>query len=448
MSRRYPPVTDWANDFDHTDPEWVADPYAIWDDLRERCPVAHTDRYGGTWLPLTHELVSEVAYDTERFTSRAVVVTGRRPGPEAPPAPIGVAPPISSDPPFHAIVRRMLIPAFAPKAIAALEPFTRDLCRELLDATAGKQSFDAAIEYTRHIPVRVIVRFLGFPQADADRFRDFIRRTMEDVDQTPEVRDELLGELDDYMDAQIADHRANPRDDLTTFLNEAEIYGEKLSIEHIRGTMVLLMIAGIDTTWSAIGAALWHLASNPPDRRRLAAASASELRGHLAAKGPTAPSGRAKLGQAGGPGGEAPWINTAEPHLMDTAIEEFLRAYAPVTMARLVARDCDFHGHQMKAGDWLLLPFPAANRDPAAFDDADRVLIDRTENRHAAFGLGRHRCLGSNLARMELRVALEEWLARYPDFELADPSAVAWSAGQIRGPRKLPLRIGENRQES
>lgn len=401
MSRRNPPVTDWFNDFDHTDPEWVADPYPIWDDLRERCPVAHTDRYGGTWLPLTHELVSEVAYDTERFTSRAVVVTSRRPGPEAPPAPIGVAPPISSDPPFHAIVRRMLIPAFAPKAIAALEPFTRDLCRELLDATAGKQSFDAAIEYTQHIPVRVIVRFLGFPQADADRFRDFIHRIMEDVDQAPEVRDEVLGELDDYMDAQIADHRANPRDDLTTFLTEAEIYGEKLSIQHIRGTMVLLMIAGIDTTWSAIGAALWHLASDADDRRRL----------------------------------------VGEPDLMDTAIEEFLRAYAPVTMARLVARDCDFHGHQMKEGDWLLLPFPAANRDPAAFDDADRVLIDRTENRHAAFGLGRHRCLGSNLARMELRVALEEWLARYPDFELADPSAVAWSAGQIRGPRKLPLRI-------
>lgn len=402
MSGRNPPVNDWATDFDHTDPAWIADPYPIWDDLRQRCPVAHTERYGGTWLPLTHELVSEVAYDTEqRFTSRTVVVTNRRPGPDEPPAPIGVAPPISSDPPFHAIVRRMLIPAFAPRAIAALEPFTRALCRELLDATAGKQSFDAAVEYAQHIPVRVIVRFLGFPQADADRFRDFIRRVMEDVDEAPEVRKEVLGELDDYIDAQIADHLANPREDLTTFLNEAEVYGEKLSTEHIRGTMVLLMIAGIDTTWSAIGAALWHLASNPQDRRRL----------------------------------------VAKPSLMDTAIEEFLRAYAPVTMARLVARDCDFHGHQMKEGDWLLLPFPAANRDPAAFNDADRVLIDRTENRHAAFGLGRHRCLGSNLARMELRVALEEWLARYPDFELADPSAVAWSGGQIRGPRNLPLRI-------
>jgi cytochrome P450 len=126
---------------------------------------------------------------------------------------------------------------------------------------------------------------------------------------------------------------------------------------------------------------------------------------------------------------------------MGTAIEELLRAYAPVTMARLVARDFDFHGHQLREGDWLLLPFPAANRDPGAFENPDVVQLDRARNRHAAFGLGRHRCLGSSLARMELRVALEEWLGRYPDFELADPSAVTWSAGQVRGPRTLPVRI-------
>jgi hypothetical protein len=122
-------------------------------------------------------------------------------------------------------------------------------------------------------------------------------------------------------------------------------------------------------------------------------------------------------------------------------MEEFLRAYAPVTMARLVAKDYEFKGCQLHEGDWLLLPFPAANRDPAFFADADEVLIDRAENRHAAFGLGIHRCIGSNLARMELRVALEEWMTRYPDFELTDPSMVTWSAGQVRGPRTIPVRI-------
>jgi cytochrome P450 len=400
---RHPPVADWASDFDHTDPQWVADPYPIWDDLRSRCPVAHSDRYGGTWLPLRHEDVSAVAYDTEHFTSRSVVVSEVRPGPNDLPAPIGLAPPITSDPPFHALARRLLLPAFSPKRIKTFEPFTRELCVELLDATAGRTEIDAAVDYAQHIPLRVIVQMLGFPQSDADLFRRFIRMVLEDVGQTAEERRAQIedGELDDYMDARIAEHLADPQDDLTTFLLEAELDGNKLAPEHVRGTMVLLMIAGIDTTWSAIGASLWHLAQHPADRQRLA----------------------------------------TEPDLMATAVEELLRAYAPVTMARLVAKDYEFHGRQLKEGDWVLLPFPAANRDPQFFPDADEVRIDRVENRHAAFGLGMHRCIGSNLARMELRIALEEWVKRYPDFELTDPAKVTWSAGQVRGPRTVPVRV-------
>jgi cytochrome P450 len=403
VTTRHSPVTDWTSDFDPADPAWINDPYPIWKQLRQTCPVAHTARYGGAWLPVTHEYVSEVAYDTEHFTSRAVVMNELRPGPEDLPAPIGTAPPITSDPPFHAIARRMLLPAFGPKQISGLEPYTRDICRQLLDQMAGKTEFDAAIEYAQHIPVRVIVQMLGFPQEDAEIFRRFIHQVMEDIDLSPEERQAVIdqGEMEAYMNAQIEDHRLKPRDDLTSFLVEAEIDGQKLLPDHIRGTMVLLMIAGIDTTWSAIGAALWHLARHPQDRRRLA----------------------------------------SEPELMDTAVEEFLRAYAPVTMARLVAQDFDFHGAQLKEGDWLLLPFPSANRDPEAFPDPDVVRLDRQSNRHAAFGLGIHRCLGSNLARMELRVALEEWIARYPEFELSDPSAVTWSAGQVRGPRSLPVRV-------
>jgi cytochrome P450 len=403
MTTRHAPVSDWAHDFDHADPAWVADPYPIWKELRQTCPVAHSDRYGGAWLPVTHEFVSEVAYDTEHFTSRSVVMNELRPGPDDLPAPIGTAPPITSDPPFHGVARRMLLPAFGPKPIAALEPFTRSLCRRLLDQTAGKHQFDAALEYAQHIPVRVIVQMLGFPQEDADIFRRFIHQVMEDIDLTPEERLAVIekGEMEEYMNAQIEDHRGHPRDDLTSFLLDAEIDGNKLVPDHIRGTMVLLMIAGIDTTWSAIGASLWHLAQHPGDRRRLA----------------------------------------TEPDLMDTAVEELLRAYAPVTMARLVAQDYDFHGARLKEGDWLLLPFPSANRDPEAFTDPDVVKLDRQDNRHAAFGLGIHRCLGSNLARMELRVALEEWLGTYPEFELADAAAVTWSAGQVRGPRTLPVRV-------
>jgi cytochrome P450 len=395
----HPPVTDWQTDFDHTDPVWAADPYPIWDELRERCPVAHSERYGGVWLPTRHDDVATIAYDTENFTSQSVIVSEGRP---MIPAPQGIAPPISSDPPFHHEARRLLLPAFSPKAVAKLEPFTRDYCNQLLDGVAGNEVIDAATDYAQHIPVRVIAKMLGFPEEDADQFRDFVHTALEAVDLPVEERFANFQRLEAYLSEQVQDHIANPRDDLTTFLLEAEMDGEKLNPEHVRGSIALLLIAGIDTTWSAIGASLWHLARTPADRQRMA----------------------------------------AEPDLMPTAVEELLRAYAPVTMARLVKKDVEFNGCPMKENEWVLLPFPAANRDPEAFDRADEVILDRAENRHAAFGLGIHRCAGSNLARMEMTVALEVWLQRIPDFRLADPDAVRWSGGQVRGPRTLPVRVG------
>jgi cytochrome P450 len=400
-SDAHPPVEDWAHDFDHTDPAYAADPFPIWEAIRTSgCPIAHTERYGGAWLPTTHELVSEIAYDTERFTSRSVVMSPFRPPREL--APAGIAPPISSDPPFHKPARRLLLPAFSPQAIAKIEPATRDYCYELIDAMGDREVVDAAEEYAQHIPVRVIARMLGFPEEDADRFRGFVNHVLEGVDLPLEQRAEGMQVLFEYLREQVDDHIANPRDDLTTYLINAEMDGQRIQLDHAAGSIALLLLAGIDTTWSAIGASIYHLAATPADRERL----------------------------------------VAEPELLPVAMEELLRAYAPVTMARLVKEDMDFHGCPMHADDWVLLPFPAANRDPLAFDRAEEVIIDREVNRHTAFGLGIHRCAGSHLARMELRVALEAWLERFPTFTLADPSAVRWSGGQVRGPRHLPVRIG------
>jgi cytochrome P450 len=148
--------------------------------------------------------------------------------------------------------------------------------------------------------------------------------------------------------------------------------------------------------------ALWHLATHDDDRRRLA----------------------------------------AEPELLPTAIEEFLRAYSPVTMGRVVNEDLDYNGCPMREGDKVLMNFPAANRDPRMFPDADRVIIDRQVNRHVAFGAGIHRCAGSNLARMEMNVAVGEWMRRIPEFRLDPDAEVTWAGGQVRGPRTAPVLFG------
>jgi cytochrome P450 len=393
------PVSDWATDFSHLEPEWSADPYPIQDDLRQRCPIARTERFGGGWLPTRYEDVAAIAYDTEHFSSRSIVMSNFRPPREL--APVGGVPPISSDPPFHHEARKLLLPAFTKTAVSKQEPATRALCHALIDAFDGQDVVDAARDYAQHIPMRVIADMLGFPQQDGPRFREFVENTLEGINLPPDQRVARMGDLFDYLLVQIHDHIDHPREDLTTFLINAELHGHRLDPSHVAGTMALLLIAGIDTTWSAIGASLWHLAKTPADRSRL----------------------------------------VAEPGLLPAAAEEFLRAYAPVTMARLVKEDMSWGGVDMKADDWILLSFPAANRDPGQFDRAGEVVIDREVNRHAAFGLGVHRCVGSHLARMELRVALETWLERIPRFTLDDPAAVRWSAGQIRGPRVLPLRI-------
>ena len=393
------PPADWATDFDHTHPDYAAKAPEIWDELREKCPVAHTERFGGTWLPVRHADVAAIAHDSEHFSSEGVIVNFWKPEGIAP---MGYAPPITSDPPFHAIARRLLLPAFSPKEMEKWEPATRAACRALLDDIVGSGAdvVDAAEQYAQHIPVRVIAEMLGLPAEDGDKFREFIHRIIEAPGLTPPDL-QYEDTLDYYLSKIIEEHKANPKDDLIGFLLNAEMDGQPLSDQHIIGTIALLLIAGIDTTWSAIGAALWHLSQVPADRKRL----------------------------------------VDDPAVLPFAVEEFLRFYAPVTMARIVAKETEVGGQKLGHRDWVLLPFPAANRDPEVFDRADEFVIDRERNRHVAFGLGIHRCLGSNLARMELSVAVEEWMARIPDFELSDPEGVHWSAGQVRGPRTLPVRI-------
>jgi hypothetical protein len=276
---------------------------------------------------------------------------------------------------------------------------TRSLCAGLVDGFVAEGRADAAHDYAQQIPVRVIASILGVPSSLSDTFTGWVRDLLEFADD-PVRRARGANGLVNFFVDEVARRKAEPGDDLLSDLLHSESDdGQPVDERLVLGVAALVLIAGVDTTWSAIGSALWHLATHPEDRNRL----------------------------------------VADPGVMPTAVEELLRAYAPVTMARVVKEDVEFEGCPMRAGDKVLLNFPGANRDPEVFPDADRVVLDRQLNRHVAFGSGIHRCAGSNLARMELRVALEEWLARIPDFRLAEGAVVTWAGGQIRGPRRLPV---------
>ena len=395
------PVTRWDTDFDVLSPEYVEDPFRIWDELRRTCPVAHTDRRGSTWLPTRYQDVVDLAHDVEHFSSTEAAVIPVMEDDfeptEEPVLPYGL-PPISADPPLHTWTRRLLLPWFSHRRVETYEPMTRQLCAGLVDGFVADGRADAAAGYAQQIPVRVIASILGVPAELSDTFTGWVRDFLEFADD-PERRRRGMEELITYFVDEVARRRSDPGDDLLSELLHSQVDGAPVEESVVLGVAALVLIAGVDTTWSAIGSSLWHLATHPEDAKLLA----------------------------------------TDPGAMPLAVEELLRAYAPVTMGRVVTQDIEFRGCPMKDGDKVLMNFPGANRDPEAFEHPERVVLDRAHNRHVAFGSGIHRCAGSNLARMELRVALEEWLRRIPSFRLAEGAEVTWAGGQVRGPRQLAV---------
>jgi cytochrome P450 len=391
------PVKDWVNDWDWLDDGWGENAIDIWNSVREQCPVGSTERYGRAFMPVTMEAVRDIANNTEDFSSIWVNV-GR------PDAPRAAAPPITSDPPDHHGHRRVILPAFNPKAVAEIEQEMRDYCRKLIKDLDGMNAVDAAVQYTQHIPVHGICILTGLPEEDADLFRDWIYKNFQLAPKDNAVRMQVLTEMTQYIDVILKDRLVNPKDDLLTTIATAEIDGKEVDWGIKVGYIRLQIIAGIDTTWSAIGSGLWHFAQHNDEVQRLVA------------------------------------VPNDDP-LWNTANEEVLRYYAPVTMARKVINDVEIAGCPMRAGEQTLVTFPAANHDPAAFEDAHIFQLDRQDNRHVAFGLGIHRCAGSNLARLEMLVAFQEWLRAFPNYSLDKTKKTTWANGQVRGPRVLPVLL-------
>jgi len=394
------PVTDWSTDFDPFDPQLTSDPYPIYEDLRSRCPVAHSDRYNGITVLTKYADISQAVHDPETFSSERIVINDlptHQPG--------LVLPPINMDPPDQTDWRRLLLPFFSPRAVEAWRPQITEICGDLLEGLKGRTEFDAAVEYAQELPGEITVRMLGVESEQAPLFRSWLHDLLEIGPTDVAVAAKTTGLMLDYLGKLLDRRRHEPgAGDMASYLLTQTIDGEPIPHDEMARILFLILIAGIDTTWSAIGFVLLHLATHDQDRRRLA----------------------------------------QDRSLIPTAVEEALRMYSPVFVARVTKADTEIGQCPVGAGQWALLAFASANRDPDMFEQADEFIIDRKANRHSAFGLGVHRCLGSNLARVEMQIAIEMWMEAFPEFTLADPHSVTYSTGHVRGPRRVPIKIAGN----
>ena len=384
-------VRELARGFTHHD-EGLDVAFDVYRRLREHCPIGYSERYGGFWFATRFEDIHRIEQDHETFAVS--------PGMLLPPmGHVRPGIPIDIDPPMHTEYRKLMLPAFTPGQINALEPMVRRTARRLLDAFAGEREVDVAKRFAVPLPMVVFCELAGLPTDMSEQLEDWINRIFyvrtHDYADTQRAARECCAYLASFFERRKGEP---PRDDLFGRLLVAEIDGRPLTGEELVDYGFVLLTAGLDTTAWVIRSGLWHLAQHPEDRARLAAA----------------------------------------PELIATATEEFLRCLSSVqAMARTATRDVDLDGSTVRKGERVLVVFGAGNRDEAKFPDADRIVIDRQPNPHFAFGVGIHRCLGSNLGRREVRVALEEFLARYPTFSFAPGSDPPW-----HGISQLPLVLG------
>ena len=360
-------------------------------ELRNRCPVGRSEEHGGFWFLVKNEdiFAAEQSPDTFSVTPSMLLPPF---GTDVPLIPIDI------DPPEHAHYRRVLLPLFTPQAVAKLDEGMHRTARELATQVAAHDVVDVSARFARPMPTIIFSRLAGFPEADWPKFDRWVDDIIYERTVDPERAWKAGQEVMDYFDALLK-ARAEQQDagDIISRLLSAEINGRKLTHDELLSYCYLLFVAGLDTTAWAIRSSLWYLAQNPDAQARL----------------------------------------REDPDLIPTAAEEFLRTLSPVqAMARTCKKDTEVSGQRIRAGDRVVLVFGAGNRDPDVYEHPDEIVVDRENNRHLAFGGGIHRCLGSNLGRRELVIALEEFLRAVGNFSLADPSE------QWHGVGPLTLRIG------
>lgn len=344
--------------------------------LRSQCPVGWSEKHGGFWYLAKNEDIFAAEQDHATFSVAPSMLLPNF-GTEVPLIPIDI------DQPAHTAYRRILLPLFTPKAIDALTPRVVQVATDLASAIDATGVADVSHAFARPLPTIIFSVLAGFPEEDWPRFDRWVDEIIYERVESPEVAEKAAEEVFAYFEDLLAKRRDEPpRDDIIGYLLEAEVNGEPLTQDELLSYCYLLFLAGLDTTGWAIRSSLWYLAQNAEAQRRL----------------------------------------RENPDLVPTAVEEFLRTLSPVqAMARTATRDVEVGGHEIKAGERVVLAFGSGNRDEEMYDHSDEIVIDREQNRHFAFGVGIHRCLGSNLGRREVVVALQQFLEVLPPFRLAEP---------------------------
>ena len=375
--------------FDHHSADFAHDPWSVYDGLRA-ARVAYSETYGGFYVLSRYEDVWAAARDDETFSSDREVVL--------PATGVGRLIPLNADPPDLQRFRSALYPYFTLRAAEAMEADIRRFTTTTIDAFIEAGRCDLITDLAAPVPAMTTLELMGLPPGDwailAEPLHDLIAYPT-DHPNHESARDGVWA-IRERFAAEVAERVADPRDDMVTHLLGLEGEGEgTLSRNEVVDLLMMVTIGGFDTTMAAIGSALLYLDQHHDERRRLA----------------------------------------ADSDLLPAAVDEFLRFEAPVQgFARTVTRDIKIGGCPIPAGETVFLLWGSANRDPEVFDRADEMLLDRQPNRNLTFGVGGHRCLGVHLARVEMRVVLEETLRRLGDYSV--------SHDEVRWPRSVGILYG------
>ena len=375
--------------------EYLRDPLSAFRDERDRCPVGWSDA-DGSWLVCTYDEVYQVLRSHEVYSSESYV--NRNEGP-----PLLV---LGQDPPIHTKYRRLLNPWLSPGVAERLGPKMEEYSQALLDRIVPRGECDIVIEYGNPLPALVVLELVGLPVSEWERFAEPNHALQYAKPGSPEMAEAQAGMM--WIAGQIyetaARRREDPTDDLISDLATARVDGQLIPLEDVTGITMTVVGGGVDTTTSLYANALIHLQRNPGDRQRL----------------------------------------IDDPALIPGACEEFLRHFTPAQiLSRQAVADTELDGQSIAKGEYVDVCIVSANHDEKAFPRADEVLLDRFPNRHVAFGLGIHRCVGSNVARAMIQLMVRHTLERMPDFEVVEEGCRHYGGPVVNGWISVPIRYSQ-----